>query len=51
MIIGLLTANLICLVNTIVKAEADETLQSTGQIIITNPNTGDEEIIFDAKDQ
>lgn len=51
LVIVLLTLNLICSLSSVGSANASEGLQSTGKIVVTNPETGSEEVIFDANDQ
>ena len=46
--------SLLCLVGILsinTKIQADTDLQSTGRIVVNNPDTGQEEVIFDYEDQ
>ena len=51
LIIGLLVANLLILLYPNADSYASTDLQSTGKIVINNPETGQLEVIFDYKDQ
>lgn len=42
---------LVCILSINTRIQADTDLQSTGRIVVNNPDTGQEEVIFDANDQ
>ena len=48
---SLLTLCIVIIFSLNISTQASSDLQSTGKIIITNPDIGNEEIIFDATDQ